>query len=96
MKKTIDICKICFIFAVQFITKQLKFKKMTTLKTLFNELPKEIIRIKEMANTLQGFQTLKSIYELQFNESYTQGDNLIYEIARVNVLRKINNKPTLC
>lgn len=72
-----------------------KQNKMTT-KELFQQLPHEIARVKKMAGTLQGFQNLISIHEKHFNEKYQHGENICYNIARVNILRKADNKQTLC
>lgn len=69
---------------------------MTTFQTLINELPNEILRVKKITNTLQGLQNIISIYEKHFNEKYIHGVNVVYEVARVNILKKLKNEPTLC
>ena len=66
------------------------------MKELMQQLPAEIKRVKEMTNTLQGMQNIIAIYEKQFNEKYEYGINVVYEIARVNILRKLRNAETLC
>lgn len=66
------------------------------MKELMQQLPAEIARVEEMTKTLQGLQKIISIYEKQFNEKYEHGVNVVYEIARVNILRKFRNAETLC
>ena len=66
------------------------------MKELMQQLPAEIARVKSITNTLQGLQKIISIYEKQFNEKYESGFNVVYEIARVNILRKLRNEETLC
>ena len=66
------------------------------MKELMQQLPAEIKRVKEMTKTLQGLQNIISIYEKQFNEKYDHGVNVVYEIARINVLRRLRNAETLC
>jgi len=69
---------------------------MTTFQTLINELPNEILRVKAMTNTLQGLQKIISIYEKHFNIKYTHGVNVVYEVARVNILKRLKNEPIIC
>lgn len=69
---------------------------MTTFKILINELPNETLRVKKMTNRLQGLQNIISIYEKQFNEKYSHGVNVVYEVARINILKRLKNEPTLC
>ena len=60
------------------------------------QLPAEVARIKNITKTLQGLQNIILIYEKQFNEKYEHGCNVVYEIARVNILRKLINEKPLC
>lgn len=66
------------------------------MEELMQQLPAEIARVKNMTKTLQGLQNIILIYEKQFNEKYKHGCNVVYEIARVNILRKLRNEETLC
>jgi len=66
------------------------------MTALFEQLPSEIKRVKEMTNNLQGMQNIIKLYEKQFNEKYIQGSNICYEIARVNILRKLRNEQPIC
>lgn len=69
---------------------------MNTFQILINELPSETLRVQKMTNTLQGLQNIISIYEKQFNEKYKHGINIVYEVSRVNILKRLKNEPTLC
>lgn len=69
---------------------------MNELMNLMSQIQTEMKRVKEITHTLQGSQKLISIFENQFNRKYEHGDNLVYEVARVNVLRILDNLEPLC
>ena len=66
------------------------------MEELMQQLPAEVARIKNITKTLQGLQNIILIYEEQVNEKYEHGCNVVYEIARVNILRKLINEKPLC
>jgi ribosomal protein S17E len=66
------------------------------MNELMQQLPAEIKRVTEMTNTFEGWRNVIAIYEKHFNEKYEHGDNVVYEVARVNILRKLRNAETLC
>lgn len=68
---------------------------MTTFQQLRQQLPTEIARLKKISDRLQGRLNLISIYEKHFDEKFEQGDNLEYEIARVNILRTLKGSARL-
>ena len=69
--------------------------QLSIYQTLTSELPEEMRRIKDMTKTLQGLRSVISVYENHFNEKYEHGVNVVYEISRVNILRKLRNEPAL-
>ena len=66
------------------------------MKELMQQLPAELKRVGAMTNTLPGLQNIIKLYETQFNEKYEHGVNVVYEIARVNILRKLRNAEPIC
>lgn len=69
---------------------------MTTFEILIKELPGEMQKIEKMTSTLAGLQSLIEMYEKHFGEKYTHGVNVVYEIARINILKRLKKQPALC
>lgn len=68
---------------------------MTDFEKLRQDLPDEIQRVKGLTATLQGLQNMIKLYEDTFDEKYTHGCNIVYEISRINLLRFYKNEPKL-
>ena len=65
------------------------------LRELHADMQPEIERLKNHARTLPGYTELIKIWENHFCEKYEHGCSVINDIARVNVLRKRENKTIL-
>jgi len=66
------------------------------MEELMQQLPVEMKRVKGMTSTLDGLHNIIKLYETQFNEKYEHGVNVVYEIARVNILRRLRNEVPIC
>ena len=60
-----------------------------------NQLPSEMNRLKNLSSTLKGLMDLIAIYETNFEEKYEHGCDVVYELSRVNIIRKMNGQTAL-
>lgn len=67
-----------------------------TLGELKERIPKEIARINALAGTLDGWGGLIDTWEAHFGESYEHGTNVVYDIARVNIIHRHKGLAPLC
>jgi hypothetical protein len=67
---------------------------MEVLNQLRVRLPEEQARLSKISNTLEGIKKLKDVYIKQFG-GFNQGDNIIYELARVNVIKELKGEEKL-
>lgn len=68
---------------------------MTTFQTLRQELPTEIKRVKSITASFDGFRKVIAAYESHFQAAYAHGINVVYEVSRVNVLRRLRGEAGL-
>ena len=69
--------------------------KDDSMEELKKQLPEEMKRIDKITGTLEGQSKVKEAFEKQFKRKYQHGDNIVYDVARVNILRKLRGESPL-
>jgi len=65
---------------------------MNELNKMYGEIQTEEVRINKIAGSLDGAIRLLNIYSDHFKEKAIHVNDAIYEISRVNVIRKYKNQ----
>lgn len=71
---------------------------MEALNEFFNAVDAEQKRVSEVLQmqTWNGMMKARKIYAAHFNTPVEHGMNVLYDIARVNVIRRNENREGLC
>jgi hypothetical protein len=68
---------------------------MSDFKNFQNQVFTELDRVSKLKNTLHGWENMIKIFENHFGKKYQHGDNVAYEISRVNILLESEGRAKL-